>query len=125
MWDDRVPATSNVASTIAGCDNLLPLRYDPRDGSLYRQLTESEPHLEVKARLLNPDGSRLFTGQGTIPGTTRDSTGSAKNDAYVWMIEHYVRSGKANPQVMGYYLDADWHRSWKAVRPGEPHALES
>lgn len=124
VWDERVPATSNVASTIAGCDNLLPLRYDPRDGSLYRQLTESEPHLEVKARLLSPDGSRLFTGQGTIPGTTRDSTGSAKNDAYVWMIEHFVRSGKANPQVMGYYLDADWHRCWKASGP-ENHTLSN
>jgi hypothetical protein len=124
VWDDRVPATSNVASTIAGCDNLLPLRYDPRDGSLYRQLTESDPHLEVKARLLSSDGSRLFTGQGSIPGTTRDSTGSAKNDAYLWMIEHFVRSGKANPQVMGYYLDADWHRCWKASGP-ENHTLSN
>ncbi|MHB8972966.1 MAG: GxGYxYP domain-containing protein [Pirellulaceae bacterium] len=124
VWDERVPATSNLASTIAGCDDLLPLRYDPRDGSLYRRLTESGPRLEVKTRLLNPDGSVLFTGQGTIAGTARDSTGSAKNDAYLWLIERYVRSGKANPQVMGYYLDADWHRSWQAASP-ENHTLSN
>ncbi|MHB8862601.1 MAG: GxGYxYP domain-containing protein [Pirellulaceae bacterium] len=124
VWDDRVPATSNVASTIAGCDDLLPVRFDARDGSLYRELTESGPRLEVKTRLLHPDGARLFTGQGKIPGTVRDSSGSAKNDAYLWMIEHYLRSGKANPQVMGYYLDADWHRSWKAAGP-ENHTLSN
>ncbi len=41
VWDEQVPATSNLASTIAGCDDLLPLRFDPRDGSLYRRLTQA------------------------------------------------------------------------------------
>ena len=33
VWDPRVPATSNLASTIAGCDDVLPMRYDIREGS--------------------------------------------------------------------------------------------
>lgn len=113
VWDERVPATANLASTLAGCDNLLPLRFDEREGSLYRRLTQTG-RLKVKTRLLRDDGSPLFTGQGTIPGTARASSGSAKNDAYRWLIEHSVKTGKFNPQIMGYYLDAFWHRNWRA-----------
>ncbi len=123
VWDERVPATSNLASTIAGCDDLLPLRFDPRDGSLYRKLTQTG-RLEVKVRLLQDDGAPLFTGRDKIAGTERDSSGSAKNDAYRWLIEHYVKTGKANPQVMGYYLDAYWHQGWRASGPAN-HTLSN
>ncbi|MCY2990490.1 MAG: GxGYxYP family putative glycoside hydrolase [Planctomycetota bacterium] len=116
VWDERVPATSNLASTVAGCDDLLPLRFDPRDGSLYCRLMQAG-RLKVKVRLLRDDGTPLFTGQGKIAGTNRESSGSAKNEAYRWLIEHYVKTGKANPQVMGYYLDAFWHQSWRASEP--------
>ena len=67
VWDERVPATSNLASTIAGCDRLLCLRYDTDPNSLYQRLTQPRGPLEVKQRLLRDDGSPLFTGQGTIP----------------------------------------------------------
>lgn len=116
VWDDRVPSTSNLASTIAGCDDLLPVRFDPREGSLYRKLTQAG-RLPVKVRLLRDDGTPLFNGRGTIPGTGRQSSGSAKNDAYRWLIQQYVKPGKANPQVMGYYLDAYWHQAWHAAGP--------
>ena len=39
VWDERVPSTSNLASSIAGCEDLLALRFDSSEGSLYRQLT--------------------------------------------------------------------------------------
>ncbi len=124
VWDPRVPATSNLASTIAGCDDLLPLRYDPDEKSLYQQLTQDGTHLQTKVSLLNADGTPLFTGQGKIPGTDRESSGSSKNDAYRWLIEHYVKTGKTNPQVLGYYLDAYWHCSWSASGP-ENHTLSN
>ncbi len=124
VWDPGVAATSNLASTIAGCDDLLPLRYDQDENSLYQRLTRGDRKLEVKVNLINADGSSLFTGQGTIPGTDRASTGSAKNDAYRWLIEHYVKQGKTNPHVMGYYLDAFWHRCWSASGP-ENHTLSN
>ena len=91
---------------------------------MYQQLVATGPQLAVQTRLLNANGTPMFTGQGQVAGTTRDSTGSAKNDAYIWLIENYVRTGKANPQVLGYYLDADWHRSWRAASP-ENHTLSN
>ncbi len=115
VWDERVAATSNLASTIAGCDDLLPLRFDEDPGSLYQRLTGgAAPLLTVRERLLAPDGGPLFTGEGAIPGTEIASTGSAKCDAYLWLVEHYLRTGRADPHTMGYYLDAYWLRSWKA-----------
>jgi hypothetical protein len=51
-----------------------------------------------------------FTGSGTIPGTARASTGSRKCDAYVWALEHYLRTGKCDPAILGYYMDAFWIR---------------
>ena len=122
VWDERVPATSNLASTIAGCERLLCVRYDEREGSLYQRCVGDGRPLEAMIRLLAADGSPLFTGRGRVPGTDLESSGSAKNDAYRWLIRHYVESGKANPQRMGYYLDADWFRSWKAAAP-ENHTL--
>lgn len=115
--DETVPATSNLAATIAGCDNLLPLRYDPNEGSLYRHLTEAPGAPPVKVRLVGEDGAPMFTGTGKIPGTKQGSTGSAKNDAYRWLIENYVNTGKSNPLYMGYYMDSFWLRSAKASRP--------
>lgn len=124
VWDERVPATSNLASTVAGCDDLLPLRYDPAEGSLFKHFTEGAARLNVKVRLLQPDGAPMFTGRGVIPGTTLPSTGSAKCDAYVWVIEHYVKPGRADARRLGYYLDAWWLRGWRAAGP-ENHTLSN
>ena len=124
VWDERVPSTSNLASTIAGCDDLLCLRYDTREGSLYRRLTQGGHRLPVKVRLLLENGAPLFTGAGLIPGTRLASSGTAKGDAYQWLIEHYVKTGKANPQRLGYYLDAFWLQCWKASGP-ENHTLSN
>ena len=117
VWDERVPATSNLASTIAGCDRLLCVRYDEAPDSLYRKLVHGPHPLEVKVRLLSEDGSPLFTGKGVIPGTRTPSTGSAKCDAYLWLVEHYVKTGKTDPLRLGYYLDAFWLRAYAAAAP--------
>lgn len=124
VWDERVPATSNLASTIAGADDLLPLRQDDSAGSLARQLTESGPRLQAQVRLLAADGAPLFTGKGVIPGTMESSTGSAKCDAYVWLITQYVRTGRTDPRRLGYYLDAWWLQGWNRSGP-ENHTLSN
>lgn len=107
VYDEKVPATSNVASTIAAVADLACVRYDPSQGSLYHHLTE-DLKLPVKIRLLNEDGGSMFTGKGTIPGSKTPSTGSAKCDAYIWAKEKYLDSGKCNPVKMGNYMDAYW-----------------
>lgn len=114
VWDERVPATSNLASTLAGIHNLLPLRYDESPSSLYTELVQGSVTLQVKERLFQSNGSPLFTGEGTIPGTSLASSGSAKCDAYLWLTEHYVKTGKVNPTVEGYYIDAFWLQCWQA-----------
>ena len=47
----------------------------------------------------------MFTGRGRVPGTRLPSTGSAKCDAYVWLIERLVKAGRVNPHRLGYYID--------------------
>jgi len=103
LWDPNVPATSNVASTIAGVENLLPIPLRDEPGSLYQRLVTGGSRLPVKRSLVD-----LFTGSGTIPDTGEPSSGSAKNDAYRWAIAQYIESGKCNPERMGYYIDAYW-----------------
>lgn len=117
VWDERVPATSNLASTIAGADRLVCLRHDPVENSLFSELTSGEGRLNVKKRLLADDGSPLFDGRGTIPGTDLPSTGSAKNDAYRWLIEHYIKTGRSNPLRHGFFLDAFWFECWNVSAP--------
>ncbi|MGI8907548.1 MAG: hypothetical protein ACR2IE_13780 [Candidatus Sumerlaeaceae bacterium] len=103
VWDPAVNATSNVASTVAGALNLVPVRYDPLPGSLYYQLVTTGPQLPVVVDLLGK-----FTGVGIIPDTTRPSSGSTKCDAYIWAMEKYLKTDLCNPYVMGYYVDAYW-----------------
>ncbi len=107
VYDPNVPATSCVASTIAGVEDLAPIRYDTRKGSLYDRMVVSEdgPQLPVKRWLLNSDGTSMFTGKGKIPGTDRDSTGSAKCDAYIWAKINYLDKGLCSREYMGYYID--------------------
>lgn len=110
VYDEHVPATSNLASTIAGVENLLPIRYDTAPDSLYSRLITDPngPQIPVKRALVKDDGSPLFTGAGKIPRTELDSTGSAKCDAYRWLTEQYIKTGKTSSAELGYYLDAYW-----------------
>lgn len=114
VWDEQVPATSNVAATVAGVEDLLAVRYDESEGSLFRELTSEPVGLKIVRRLLNEDGSALFTGRGMVPETTRKSSGSAKSDAYIWLLERYIKPQKTNPLVIGFYLDGFWLKCWQA-----------
>lgn len=116
VYDSHVPSTSNVASAVAGIENLVAIRYDTNPGSLYARLILNGPKLSVKKWLVHPDGTPLFSGKpGTlIPGTERLSTGSLKNDPYAWFIETYMKPGKCNTAYAAYYIDQYWRQ--------QPHA---
>ena len=75
VYDSSIASTSNVASAVAGVENLVAVRYDPVPGSLYSRIVLAGPKLKVKVRLINQDGTPLFTGKETIPGTKRISKG--------------------------------------------------
>jgi hypothetical protein len=114
VYDGNVPATSNVASTAAGCDRLLPVRFDPAPDSLFTLLTE-KLGIPVRLWLVESDGRPRFTGRGTVPDSGQPSSGSAKIDAYRWAISKYLQSGRTDPFVAAYYVDAHWlKRPWGA-----------
>src|SRR5690554_2498124 len=108
VYDPKVAATSNVASAVAGADNLIAIQYDTDKNSLYSRLVLNGPRLPVKVWLLNEDGTSKFTGKGNIPGTSRPSSQSAKNDAYLWYLEQYIKTGKCNTEYGAYYIDQKW-----------------
>lgn len=116
VYDGRVPATSNLASTAAGCEDLLPVRMDMSGGSLYT-LLHRRMNIPVRLWLVNPDGSAKFTGSGKIPDCNETSSGSAKIDAYRWAIRRYVQSRRCAPGLAAYYVDAFWLRHPRQAGP--------
>ncbi|HXP58882.1 MAG TPA: hypothetical protein VN829_00245 [Dongiaceae bacterium] len=109
VYDPAVPATSNLASTAAGCEDLLPVRYDPAPGSVFDSLVR-RLQLPVNLWLLKPDGASRFTGRGRVPDIGEPSSGSARADACRWGLARYLRSGRCSPGVAAYYIDAYWLR---------------
>lgn len=107
VYDPKVAATSNVASTVAGCEALLPVRFDPSADSLWTLLTQ-KLRIPVRVWLVQPDGSAKFTGRGRLPDWNEPSSGSAKIDAYRWAIHKYLKTGRCDGRYAAYYVDAHW-----------------
>ena len=108
VYDSNVASTSNVASSVAGIEDLIAVRYDDSPQSLYSRLVLNGLKLPVKCWLVRKDGTSLFTGKGKISGTDRPSTGSLKIDPYVWFIEKYLKTGRCNTEYAAYYIDQFW-----------------
>jgi GxGYxYP putative glycoside hydrolase C-terminal domain/GxGYxY sequence motif in domain of unknown function N-terminal len=107
VYDGDVPATAAIASTAAGVEQLLPVRYDPATNSVYTRLT-GQHQLPVKLWLVHPDGSPLFNGRDPIPGLVESSTTSPKIDAYHWALARYLSPGRCGAGLAAYYVDAFW-----------------
>ncbi len=103
VYDPNVPATACVASTAAGCQDLLPVRYSPQPDSWFQRLQAKYP---VKLWLVNPDGTAKFTGAGRLPDYDEPSSGSAKVDAYRWALRRLLP--QCAPGIAGYYIDSAW-----------------
>lgn len=108
LYDPRVPATSNVASTLAGTEDLVAVRWNAAPGSVYERLVQDGPQLPVKRRLIGTTSEPLFTGRGTIADSDAPSTGSTKCDAYLWAKHATLDAGKCNTNILAYYLDSYW-----------------
>ncbi len=116
LWDEEVPSTSNVASTIAGVESLLPVRGSVDEDSFHGELQKRFPSLGVRIDLRD-----RFTGRGIIPETNLDSTGSAKCDAYLWAIEKYLKTGLCSSTLLAYYIDGI---DWRELTPDPPPYLD-
>lgn len=102
VWDPTVPATSNLATTVCGVDGYLPVMFSDKADSLYQRLIA-----KFGADIVKMDLCGKFTGQkGTkVFETDRDSTGSAKCDAYLWALENYLRPEKCDYAHIAYMTD--------------------
>jgi GxGYxYP putative glycoside hydrolase C-terminal domain/GxGYxYP_N 1st domain len=123
VYDPNVPATSNLASTAAGVERLLPVRFDTTANSLFTLLTQ-KLNLPVKLWLVNPDATSKFTGRGTLPDFHTPSSGSPKVDAYRWAAARWLKSGRCAPGVAAYYIDAFWLRHPTNASP-DMHTLSN
>lgn len=86
IWDPEVPATLNVATTLAGLENGLVL--SPEMANRYME--------ELDLPIIK-DFRGFFTGS---------VTGSKKNDAYRWAIKEYLETGRCNPHWLYLYEDS-------------------
>ncbi len=96
LWDGNVPATANVAATICGLDGYLPVL---KNSPLHKTLEAAGVPVKMDLYGKFKDGRK---GQ-KITGTSVDSTGSAKNDAYLWAMEKYF--DRCTSRYLGYTLD--------------------
>ncbi|MBI2498031.1 MAG: hypothetical protein HYV75_09035 [Opitutae bacterium] len=86
IWDPAVPATANIATTIAGVRDAVVLSPELADRRLAAWRI---PVLE--------DLRGRFTGA---------ETGSAKNDAYRWAIREYLAPGRCSDSLLCLHHDA-------------------
>lgn len=115
VYDPKIPATSNIASAVSGAEELIAVRFDEHPNSLYTRLILNGPKIPVKRWLVAQNGASIFLPGKTIPGTNRASTGSLKNDVYLWLIEHYLKKGKINTKYGAYYIDQLWMKKPNAT----------
>ena len=103
IWDPAVPATANVATTIAGVEDGVVL--SPAYANRYLKTWQLPVLADLRGR---------FTGA---------ETGSKKNDAYRWAIREYLAKGRCSSHLLclfedsfstrargdiGYVLTRDW-----------------
>ena len=86
IWDPDVPASINVATTIAGVEDGIVLSPE-----------YAEKYLSKWGLPVLKDLRGMFTGK---------ETGSAKNDAYRWAIREYLSKGLCSGHWLCLYEDA-------------------
>ena len=91
VYDPNVASTSCVASTVAGAEDCVAVRYDMRPGSVYTRLMQRE--IPVKVWLVNEDGTSRF---------------HTKLEPYRWAVDNYLKTGKCSGETAGYYIDQYW-----------------
>lgn len=86
IWDTQVPASVNVATTIAGVEDGVVL--SPEYAKKYLGTWKLDVLMDLRGR---------FTGK---------ETGSKKNDAYRWAIREYIQKGRCSDHFLCLYEDA-------------------
>ncbi|MBR4868636.1 MAG: hypothetical protein IKU10_05720 [Clostridia bacterium] len=114
LWDGNVPATANVAATICGLDGYLPVL---ANSPLHTILVEQG--VPVKQSLVGLFKNGQY-GQ-KIADSNAISTGSAKNDAYLWALEKYFP--RCSSKYLAYTLDGAITLKGYEAYPDHPTAV--
>jgi hypothetical protein len=85
IWDPEVPASMNVATTIAGIEDGIVLSPE-----------YAEKYVKKWNIGILKDLRGMFTGS---------ETGSAKNDAYRWAVREYLSKGQCSQHLLCLYED--------------------
>ena len=91
IWDTLVPASMNVATTIAGVEDGIVL--SPESAAKYLK--------KWKLKVIR-DLRGMFTGT---------ETGSSKNDAYRWAVREYLGKGLCSGHLLFSYEDPFYTRA--------------
>jgi hypothetical protein len=79
VWSAEVPASLNVATTVAGAEDLVIVR---GDSPLFAQITAAYPvKVDLRSQL------------------------TSKTQAYRWALERYLATGKSDPHLLAYMQD--------------------
>jgi len=121
VYCEKPWSLSNVASTVAGVENRVCLRFDLDESSVYQTTLRSGLDFvkpENTLFLCDANGNPIFTGELGKPlpkitpldkeGDEHLSVGSAKCDTYLWAKRNYLDTRKVSRQDMSYYLDSYW-----------------
>ncbi|QNK57239.1 malectin domain-containing carbohydrate-binding protein [Paenibacillus sp. PAMC21692] len=96
VWDPKVMATVNVATTIAGITG-SPIVMS--GGALYNRLTSAHG-LNVQT------GCNASPLTGPCNFTGKFSGANSKTDAYLWAKTNYLDTGLSNPGLLSYMEDS-------------------
>jgi hypothetical protein len=91
VYKEDIAATSNLASTIAGVEDRVCLRFDEAGDSIYQQ----------NIRFIVPDVLRLYKD-----AEEGRELFSSKCGAYLWAMSRYL--DRCSTEYMAYYIDAFW-----------------
>ncbi|MHB0959569.1 MAG: GxGYxYP domain-containing protein [Pirellulaceae bacterium] len=91
IWDPDVPASINVATTIAGVEDAV--LFSPAMADQYLRKWNLPVIKDLRG---------MFTGA---------ETGSKKNDAYRWAIREYIDKGRCSPHFLCLYTDSFYDRA--------------
>ncbi|HOQ31046.1 MAG TPA: GxGYxYP family putative glycoside hydrolase [Candidatus Hydrogenedens sp.] len=108
IYSEKVQPSSNLASTIAGLENRICLRYDTSNESAFQKVIATNlPFTKNLRWLVNNETLEILP---TIkPKDYSDiSSVSLKARSYLWAKEQFLDTGLCSPEFLAYYIDGYW-----------------
>lgn len=108
IYSEKVQPSSNLASTIAGLENRICLRYDPSPKSVFQKvLLLNLPFMQNLRWLVDKNTGNILSD--IKPNSYLElSSVSMKARSYLWAKEQFLDTGLCSPEFLAYYIDGFW-----------------